>query len=118
MKVQKFGTEDAKFIRSPGQDGDIEVANLIDQRHDGPMTIGYGRYSPNQTLTETMKVHDVMIVLDGRISVSTADGTVTATRGEVIYMPEGQSVTITTDGEGALTAYATYPHWEEVHSAS
>jgi ethanolamine utilization protein EutQ (cupin superfamily) len=69
----------------------------------------------NQKLTETMAVHDVMIVLEGRISVSTSAGTVTAGTGEIIYMPEGESVTITTEGEGALTAYVTHPHWAEVH---
>ncbi|CDZ31238.1 Hypothetical protein, partial CDS, partial [Neorhizobium galegae bv. officinalis] len=29
--------------------------------------------------------------------------------------PKGEAVTITTQGEGALTAYVTYPHWAEVH---
>ncbi|MGO7018612.1 ethanolamine utilization protein [Rhizobium leguminosarum] len=116
MKVHKFGVEDANFRRSPGQQGDIDVANLVDQRHGGPITIGYGRYASSQTLTETMMVHDVMIVLDGRITVSTADGSVTASRGEIIYMPKGESVTITTEGEGALTAYVTHPHWEESHT--
>ncbi|UIY31864.1 hypothetical protein LZK73_33880 (plasmid) [Neorhizobium galegae] len=29
--------------------------------------------------------------------------------------PKGEAVTITTEGEGALTAYVTYPHWAEVH---
>lgn len=41
MKVQKFGKNDAQFVRSAGQDRDIEVANLVDDRHSGPVTIGY-----------------------------------------------------------------------------
>jgi len=115
MKVQKFGLADAELVRSPGQDGDIFVGNLVDERHGGPITIEYGRYGANQTLTETMAVHDVMIILEGRISVSTNAGTVTARQGEIVYMPKGESVTITTEGEGALTAYVTHPHWAEVH---
>ncbi|WP_405030091.1 AraC family ligand binding domain-containing protein [Neorhizobium sp. 2083] len=55
-----------------------------------------------------------MIVLKGRLSVSTRDGTVTAGPGDIVYMPEGQSVTITIEGEGATTAFVTYPHWAEV----
>lgn len=113
--VQKFSLSDAELVRSPGQDADIFVGNLVDERHGGPVTIGYGRYAPGQSLTETMAVYDTMIMLEGRLSVSTSDGTVTAGPGDIVHMPKGQSVTITTDGEGALTAYVTYPHWAEAH---
>jgi ethanolamine utilization protein EutQ (cupin superfamily) len=118
MKVQKFSVSDANLVRSPGQDADIFVGNLVDERNGGPVTIGYGRYAANQSLTETMAVDDTMIVLEGRLSVSTADGTVTAGKGDIVYMPKGQSVTIATEGEGALTAYVTYPHWAEVHQSA
>lgn len=116
MKVQKFSLTDAKLVKSPGQDADIFVGNLIDERHGGPVTIGYGRYAPGQSLTETMVVHDTMIVLNGRLSVSTGNGIVTAGPGDIVYMPKGETVTITTEGEGALTAYVTYPHWAEAHA--
>ena len=115
MKVQKFSLSDAGLVKSPGQNADIFVGNLVDERHGGPVTIGYGRYAPDQSLTETMAVHDTMIVLEGRLSVSTGDGTVTAEPGDIVYMPKGEAVTITTEGEGALTAYVTYPHWAEAH---
>ncbi len=111
MKVQKFSLSDAELVKSPGQDADIFVGNLVDERHGGPVTIGYGRYAPRQSLTETMAVHDTMIILEGRLSVSTGDVTVTAGAGDIVYMPKGEAVTITTEGEGALTAYVTYPHW-------
>lgn len=69
MNVSKFAIADASFERSPGQNGDVFVSNMVDQRHGGPITIGYGRYGPNQTLGETMVVHDTMIVLEGKLSV-------------------------------------------------
>ena len=50
MPVRKFALADAAFERSPGQDSDIFAANMIDQRHGGPITIGFGRYGPNQRL--------------------------------------------------------------------
>ncbi|WP_276120965.1 ethanolamine utilization protein [Pararhizobium qamdonense] len=106
---------DAELVKSPGQDADIFVGNLVDEKDGGPVTIGYGRYAPGQSLTETMAVHDTMIVLVGRLSVSTGDGTVTAGPGDIVYMPKGEAVTITTEGEGAPTAYVTYPHWAEAH---
>lgn len=45
-----------------------------------------------------------------------SDGTLTAGPGDIVYMPKGETVTITTEGEGALTAYVTYPHWAEAHA--
>ena len=113
MIVRKFGLGDASLERSPGQQGDIFVGNVIDQRHGGPITIGYGRYGPNQCLEETMAVDDVMLILEGRISVTSRDGTVTGGPGEFIYMPKGEAVTIRSHDEGALTAYVTYPDWQE-----
>jgi len=116
MKVQKFAISDASLERSPGQDEEVYVGNLVDERHGGPITIGYGRYGSNQTLAETMAVDDVMIVLEGTVSVSTDDGTVTAGPGEIIYMPKGEKVTLRSHEEGALTAYVTYPHWRPAHA--
>jgi hypothetical protein len=52
-----------------------------------------------------------MVVLDGRLSVSTAGGAVTAGPGEVVHMPKGEAVTIRSHEDGAVTAYVTYPHW-------
>lgn len=111
--VRKFSIADASFERSPGQDGDVFAGNLVDQRHGGPVTIGYGRYGPGQSLSETIAVHDVMVVLEGRLSVSSDAGTVTAGPFEIVYMPKGSKVTIRTYEEGAVTAYVTYPHWQE-----
>jgi ethanolamine utilization protein EutQ (cupin superfamily) len=113
MDVRKFGIDDVMLERSPGQDADIFVSNLVDQRDGAPITIGYGRYGPDQSLEETMAVDDVMIVLEGRLSVSSEAGTVTAAPGEIVHMPKGQKVTIRSHEQGALTAYVTYPHWQE-----
>ncbi len=113
MAVQKFTVADATFERSPGQTSDIFAANLVDERHGGPITIGYGRYAPGQTMRAQIAVDDVMIVLEGRVSVETADFVHSAGPGEIIYMPKGETVAIRSHGDGALTAYVTYPHWAE-----
>jgi ethanolamine utilization protein EutQ (cupin superfamily) len=113
MIVRKFAIADASFERSPGQDGEVFAGNVIDQRHGGPITIGFGRYGPNESIKETLAVDDVMVVLEGRLSVSTDAGTVTAGPGEIIHMPKGESVTITSHEQGAVTAYVTYPHWQQ-----
>lgn len=113
MEVRKIAISDASFIRSPGQNGDMFVGNVVDQRHGVPLTIGYGRYGPDQSADEDIAVDDVMIVLEGQVSVRSEAGTVTAGPGEIVYMPKGNKVTIRSHGEGAVTAYVTYPHWQE-----
>jgi ethanolamine utilization protein EutQ (cupin superfamily) len=116
MNIRKFQIADAVFERSPGQDGDVLVANMVDERHGGPITIGYGRYGPGQILSESMAVDDVMVLLRGELTVSTESATVTAGPGEIVYMPKGEAVTIRSGEHGADTAYVTYPHWQESHA--
>jgi ethanolamine utilization protein EutQ (cupin superfamily) len=113
MQVQKFSIEDATFERSPGQDEDVFAGNLVDQRHGGPVTIGYSRWGPDQGLEEIIRVDDVMIVLEGQLTVLSAGRAMTAGPGEIVYMPKGEKVSIRADGEGAVTAYVTYPHWQD-----
>ena len=113
MPVQKFSLADAVFERSPGQSGGVFTANLVDQRHGGPVTVGFGRYDSNQSLTDAIAVYDTMVVLEGRLSVTANGETATAGPGEIVYMPKGETVTIRAHEEGATTAYVTYPHWQE-----
>ncbi len=111
--VQKFSVADALFECSPGQDNDVYVANMVDERHGSPITVGYGRYAPNQELNLTLDVDDVMILLEGRLSVSSRTGTVTAGPGDIIRMPKDENVTIRSFDQSVVTAYVTYPHWRE-----
>lgn len=111
MTVRKFAIADSVFERSPGQDGEVFAGNLVDERDGAPITIGFGRYGPNQSIDERIAVDDVMVVLEGRVTVLSEDGTVTAGPGEIVHMPKGASVTIRSHEQGAITAYVTYPHW-------
>jgi len=112
MKVRVFSPVDASFERSPGQNGDVFTANLVDERHGGPLTIGYGRYGPGEGLLETMAVDDVMVVLEGRLTITTEGEQRTAAPGDIVYMPKGRTVEIRAQEQGALTAYVTWPHWK------
>lgn len=116
MTVRKFAVTDAAFERSPGQEGEVFAGNVVDQRDGAPITIGFGRYGPDQSIDETLAVDDVMIVLEGRLSVSSESSTVTAGPGEIVHMPKGDKVTIRSHEQGAVTSYVTYPHWQEALS--
>ena len=113
MHVARFSPADAAFERSPDQSEDVAFANMVDQRHGAPVTIGFGRYGPNQGVEETMAVDDIMIILEGGLTVSSPQGTVTAGPGDIVHMPKGARVAIRAQAQGALTAYVTYPHWQE-----
>jgi ethanolamine utilization protein EutQ (cupin superfamily) len=69
MHVRKLAVADASFERSPEQDGDVFAANMIDQRDGGPITIGFGRYGPNQSITNRLLRADVstpLVELDAK----------------------------------------------------
>ncbi len=116
MKVQKLTIGDALMERSPGQEADVFAGNIVDERHGGPVTIGYGRWAPGQSIDETMAVDDIMIVLEGRLTVASAAGAVTAGPGEIVYLPQGEMVTFTSHEKEAVTAYVTYPLWKQALS--
>jgi len=111
MKVRKFSLSNASMERSPGQAGDIYTGDLVNAHDGGPITVGYGRWEPFQSLEDIMAVDDVMIILEGALSVTTEDGVLPASVGDIVHMPKGSKVKIRTEGEGATTAYVTYPHW-------
>ncbi len=113
MTLRKFGYGDAEMELTPGQEGEIYAGNLVDERHGGPITIGYGRWKAGSRLEQTMAVDDVMIVLEGRLTVSSGEIEVSAGPGEIVHMPKGETVTIRAHEQDAVTAYVTYPHWRE-----
>ena len=116
MTVRKFALSDVSLERSPGQNGEVFAGNVIDERHGSPITIGFGRYGPNESLNEKLVVDDVMVVLEGRLSVTADAGTVTAGPGDIVHMPKGESVVIRAHDQGAVTAYVTYPHWKQARA--
>jgi ethanolamine utilization protein EutQ (cupin superfamily) len=110
MPVRKFVLSDVDFERSPDQVGEVYAGNLVDQRHGAPVTIGFGRWGPGAEFADTMAVDDVMVVLAGRLSVTSGRSTVEAGPGEIVHMPKGEAVVIRAHAEGATTAYVTYPY--------
>lgn len=44
MKFSKLTFGEAKMEATPGKRGEIFAGNLADERHGGPVTVGYGRW--------------------------------------------------------------------------
>lgn len=83
------------------------MANLVDQQDGAVITIGYGRYGADQTLEQAMAVDDVVVILEGRLSVSWDGKTATAGIGEIIHMTKGAVVKICSHEQGAVTCKAS-----------
>jgi uncharacterized cupin superfamily protein len=58
-----------------------------------------------------MAVDDIMVILAGRLTVSSEDGTVTARPGDIVHMPKSETVTIRSREQGAMTACVSCPQW-------
>lgn len=111
--LQKFSISDAELVKSPGQDADIYVGNLVDERNGGPVSIGYGRYAPGQSLTETIAVHDTMIVLEGRfVRINQRWHGHRRTRRHRLHA-EGSVRDHHDRGRGCDDGFRAYPHWGE-----
>lgn len=54
-----------------------------------------------------------MVIREGKVNVSDERGSVTAGPGEIIAMQRCDKVTIRFHEEGTVTAYVTYPHWQQ-----
>lgn len=80
MKVRKFSVSHAELIRSPGQNGDVFAGNVGDQKDGGPITMGFDRHEPDQSVDVTFEVDDVMIVLESRLTVTSREGALPAGR--------------------------------------
>lgn len=111
-KIVKFSVADAPFERAPGQHGDVFLGNVVDEKDGGPITVGFGRYAPRQTLDDMVVAGEAMVVTRGRLTVRSDNAEIPANPGEVVYLPLGAAVVITANEEGAELVYATYPHWK------
>jgi len=113
MKFSKLTFGDATMEATPSERGEIFAGNLADERHRGSVTVGYGRWGANSILEQVMAVDDIMIVLSGRLSVSSGSETFEITPSEIAYMPKGQRVMIRAHEQETITAYVTFPHWRQ-----
>jgi ethanolamine utilization protein EutQ len=85
------------------------VGDALDPAGSAPLVIGFARYRKGATnqLT-TLPYDEALIITRGTFTVRRADGTVTATAGEVIFHRAGAEVVYQAD-EDAELVYVCYP---------
>jgi ethanolamine utilization protein EutQ len=92
------------------QQGDVEmvVGDALDPTGGAPMVIGFARYRKGAANEVTLPYDEALVVTRGTFTVRRADGTATATVGEVIFHRAGARVVYQAD-EDAELVYVSHP---------
>ena len=66
-----------------------------------PITAGLFRLEAGETMSYTYTYHEIKLIIDGEFEISDDTGqTITATRGDLFYFPEGSTITFSTPDFG------------------
>lgn len=65
-----------------------------------PVTCGLFRMEKGKHLTYTYEYDEAKIILDGSMTVSDGETTVTADAGDVLYFPKGATIEFSSDSSG------------------
>lgn len=63
-----------------------------------PITAGLFRIEAGESMTYTYTYHEIKLIVDGEVTIHDGDSdeSVTATKGDLFYFPEGSTITFTT----------------------
>lgn len=92
--------------RPPAMEGESAAAFLGDfavtDDADKPITAGLFRLEAGESMTYTYTYHEIKLIVDGEFTIHDGDSgeTVTATKGDLFYFPEGCTITFTTPDFG------------------
>ncbi len=88
MSVRHFTSKDAKFYQYA--DRQIFVGDVLDSSNSDTMSVGFYRNKRKGEKNEWVVTYDeALIVTKGALTVRFADGSKTATAGEVIFLTKG-----------------------------
>lgn len=117
MSVQRLTIEDPTTWYQAG-DRQVFIADVLDSSNSASMSVGFARYEKGATREWAITCDQAVIVTKGVLTVRSADTTVTAKAGEVIFLTEGTKVVYEGEQMGTEVVYVTYPHWWDAHRES
>lgn len=115
--VVKVGADDPSLAWHRRHDQHLLLADALDEDAGGAMTVGFARYGAGESNPWTMSYDEVLVITDGRFTVESADGSVTAGPGEAIYLRTGTELVYRAVEQTQLV-YVTHPHWMPATEAS
>jgi ethanolamine utilization protein EutQ len=91
---------------------DVRCGDVITSADGSPMAAGFLSIQKG-SFPWTLNYHEVEYILEGELHIGTRDGVVIGRPGDVIFVPEGSSITFGTPS-WAKFFYVTYPaDWSE-----
>ena len=90
---------------------------VLDGSNGVAMTVGFARYGKGSSNAWTVTYDEALVITQGTFSVDTADGTTTASAGQIIYLEAGTELVYRADEDCEL-AFVTYPHWQQATQES
>lgn len=100
------------------RDRSVFLADVVDPSDSQSMSVGFARYGAGAVNPWTVQYDEALIVTRGRFSVRTAEGTVTAGPGEVIFLHAGTELEYVGEEDDTELVYVSYPHWMEATQRS
>jgi len=114
MSLEKFSIDDvAQWQRvKNAHAGEIFVGDVLDEARSNSMAAGYCRYAAGASNTLTVSFDEALVILDGRLTIATAEGERTAGPGEILWLDAWTEVTYSAEGETSIIFF-TFPIWQQ-----
>jgi len=116
MSVKHFTTKDVETWYQH-TDRQMFLGDVLDASNSDHLTVGFGRYKKGESNEWVVTYDEVNVVTKGSFTFRTAERTVTAKAGEVLFITKGTKVTYEAH-EDMEIVYVTYPHFMEAQRNS
>ncbi|SHN39267.1 cupin [Cryptosporangium aurantiacum] len=111
MRIEKV-TSDGTLAWYRRGEQNIFLADAVDATADAAMTVGFARYGRDESNEWTVSYDEALIITKGRFTVRTAERSLSAGSGEVLYLYAGTPLVYVAEEDTELV-YVTYPHWTQ-----
>ena len=118
--TRKIAPEDAAVWVQVGE-GQIHVSDIVDQTTspEAAMTVGYARIAAGETLEISFPYDEVLVITKGCYMIRTPEGIeLTASTGQVIYLPGGSSNQARAETDTEMVYVAAPPEVYASHVAA
>jgi len=116
MSARKYSQNNVnQWYQSNGQP--IFLGDVLDDTNSTSMGAGFARYGKGASNDWIVTYDEVLIIIKGIFSVKTAEGTVTAHPGEIIFLTSGTELTYMAEEESELV-YVSCPQWASAQQNS
>ena len=117
MTVSHYTIKDAVFFQY--LDEEIFVGDVLDGEQSESMSAGYYRNRRKGAKNDWVVSYDeVLVVLRGALTIRSAEKTITARPGEIIFLRKGTALAYEAGEDDTEAVYVTYPHWLKAQLSS